>query len=215
MRRIFITATGTEVGKTYIGSKLIENLIKDGKKIEVYKPIISGFVDRDYNDLRLLLKSWGKDYTQETISKMARYIFAEPLSPDIVARRHKKTISTKEVVKFCTAKTIADFQIIEGAGGVMTPINHNQTMLDLIKELQSEVILVSNNYLGMLSHTLTSLNALKASKIKVLAIIINKISVNDLKIEELIESLKNFYKGEIIVVEKNGNLALNLKANLG
>jgi len=213
MRRIFITATGTEVGKTYIGSKLIENLIKDGKKIEVYKPIISGFVDRDSNDLRLLLNSWGKNYTQENISKVARYIFAEPLSPDIVARRHKQTISTKEIVKFCTAKTTVDFQIIEGAGGLMTPINNNQTMLDLIKELKAEVILVTNNYLGMLSHTLTCLNALRASRIKVLAIIINKIYVNDLKIEELIESLKNFYRGEIIVVEKNGNLKLNLGRN--
>ena len=92
----------------------------------------------------------------------------------------------------------------------MTPINNNQTMLDLIKELKAEVILVTNNYLGMLSHTLTCLNALRASRIKVLAIIINKIYVNDLTIEELIESLKNFYRGEIIVVEKNGNLELNL-----
>jgi dethiobiotin synthetase len=95
----------------------------------------------------------------------------------------------------------------------MTPINNNQTMLDLIKELKAEVILVTNNYLGMLSHTLTCLNALSASRIKVLTIIVNKIYVNDLKIEELIESLKNFYRGEIIVVEKNGNLKLNLGRN--
>jgi dethiobiotin synthetase len=206
---IFITGTSTEVGKTYIAAKLIESLVKTNAKISVYKPIISGFEDAQQNDIKILLKAQNRPYTKENIENTALYIFKAPISPDIAARNIGITIDINKIKKFI--KNTSDITIIEGAGGLMTPINAAQTNLDLIKALKknlgAKAILITTNYLGMLSHTLSAIKALKAEKIEIDRLIINQTHQNELDVNELKKSLQNFFSGKIILLKLHESLA--------
>lgn len=198
---IFITGTSTEVGKTYIAFKIVEDLIKNNNKISVYKPIISGFENDKENDIKILLKAQNKPYTKENIKKTSLYIFKEPISPDIASRKNKIEIDIKKIKNFI--KNASDITIIEGAGGIMTPVSSTKTNLDLIKALKAKVILITNNYLGMLSHTLTAIKALQTEDIEIESIVINQIHENELDVSELKKTLGFFYQGKIVLIEKN------------
>lgn len=198
---IFITGTSTEVGKTYVACKIIRNSIQNGLKISVYKPVISGFENNQDNDLKLLLKAQNKPYTKENIEKISLYIFKEPISPDIASRKNQIEIDVKKIKNFI--KNASDITIIEGAGGIMTPINSTQTNLDLIKALKAKAIVITTNYLGMLSHTLSAIKALQTEYIEIESIVINQIHENDLDVSELKKTLGFFYQGQIVLIEKN------------
>ncbi len=177
--QFFITATGTDIGKTFTLEKICQKLIKDGNKVEAIKPIISGFNDNDQNsDSAKILKILGLDLTKNNLDKISPYRFSAPLSPNIAAALENKNIDFSELVKFCQDKIFAaqnnnNYLFIEGSGGVMTPVNNNKTFADLIVELKIPAILVTGNYLGTISHTLSAIKVLQAHKIEVAQIIFN------------------------------------------
>ncbi len=201
--QFFITATGTDIGKTFILEKICRKLIKDGQKIDAIKPIISGFKDDDPNsDSAKILKILGQDLTKNNLDKISPYRFSAPLSPNIAAALEHKNIDFSELIKFCQDKIIEakknnNYLFIEGAGGVMTPVNDHKTFADLIFELKIPAILVTGNYVGTISHTLTTIKALQAHNIEIAQIIFN---CKDSKIgaAENIKTLRNFTDVEII-----------------
>ena len=177
--QFFITATGTDIGKTFILENICRQLLKNGKKVTAIKPIISGFQDDDpSSDSAKILTILGLDLNQKNLDSISPYRFKAPLSPNIAANLENKNIDFEELVKFCQnkidqAKQNNSYLFIEGAGGVMTPINNDKTFADLISELKIPTILVVGNYLGTISHTLTSIKAMQAHNIKVSQIILN------------------------------------------
>lgn len=198
----FVTATGTDVGKTFMVEKICRKLIKDGKKCKAIKPIISGF---DINDLKSdsakILKALGKEINLNNIQEISPWRFKEPLSPNIAANLEKKPINFSSLIKFCKkqielAKKKNEYLFIEGAGGVMTPISNNKTFLDLIEKLGIPVILVTSDYLGTISHTLTAIKALEEKNIKIDQIIFNQRDESKTN-QEIIKTLKKFTKNKI------------------
>lgn len=159
-RRIFISGIGTEVGKTFCSAIVVEAL-----KADYWKPIQAGELD----DLDSL---WVRDFISNDISKFhtERYLLSEPMSPHAAAKIDgiEMKISDFETPK--TENTI----VIEGAGGLMVPINEKgDMMVDLIPELADETILISKNYLGSINHTLLSVELLKSRGINIKGIIFN------------------------------------------
>jgi dethiobiotin synthetase len=160
MRKIFITGIGTDVGKTVISAILTEALQAD-----YWKPIQAGFED---GTDKLRVKNW----ISNTISQFheEQFLLKEPMSPHAAAELENKNIQLSDFkLPNCNNSNL----IIEGAGGLLVPINNTHVVADLIMCLDAEVLLVSRNYLGSINHTLLTLNELLSRKLKISGIIFN------------------------------------------
>lgn len=203
--KIFITSTGTNVGKTYVTNKLIKCLkTNSNKKIYAIKPIISGFIfAKKPNDISEICEALGIKYNKEIIKKIARYFYKKPLSPDIAARNSKEEkVKISEIIKFTNQFKHYNTLIIEGAGGAFVPLNNTENTSDLIAKIADKIILVCGSYLGSLSHTISCFEAMKAKRIKPDFIIISQnLSKKDelyISEKETIKSLVNFIDIPII-----------------
>jgi dethiobiotin synthetase len=163
---IFVTATNTNVGKTYACKVLLKKLHKRNKKVGYFKPIETGVknIASDGSAILKFTKKLNKSYKKLTIDDIVPYQFKLPAAP-FVAKKNKK-ISTKKILKqinylfgFC------DVLVVEGAGGLMVPILENYFMIDLIKDISNKfntkVVLITSSKLGCINDTLLSQMALK------------------------------------------------------
>jgi len=160
MRKIFVTGIGTDVGKTIVCAVLVEALMAD-----YWKPIQCGVTPSTDSELvkSLLTNSQTKIHPEA-------YCLKEPKSPHSAAKAEGVSIDL-EKVKVPKSDNIN--MIIEGAGGLMVPLNEKNLVVDLISHLKAEVIIVSSFYLGSINHTLLTCSELKARHIPVLGIIFN------------------------------------------
>lgn len=210
MQKIFITSSGTGVGKTLFTCALIEVIRGENKNIHALKPIISGFKEnKKPNDISLITDSLGLEYNKNNIAKINHLAFSKPLSPDMAARIEKRPeINYNNLTRFCKKfdKQNLDYLLIEGAGGVMVPITKNKTMLNLAQEVTDKNILVVGSYLGSLSHTLTAFEVLKNNHAKPSLIVVtqnlNKSEDLYIPILQTIKSLEKFVNCPIIAIEK-------------
>lgn len=161
-KNYFITGIGTEIGKTIVSAILVEKL-----KADYWKPIQSGDLENsDTKKVKSLISN------QSTIFHPEAYQLTQPYSPHYSAAIDGVEIKLQEINIPKTDRPL----IIEGAGGLMVPLNAQDLMIDLIKKLNTEVILVSKNYLGSINHTLLSIEALKNRGISIKGLIFNGIS---------------------------------------
>ncbi|MEO6523675.1 MAG: dethiobiotin synthase [Mucilaginibacter sp.] len=158
-RPIFITGIGTGIGKTIVSAVMVEHF-----KADYWKPIQSGDLD---NSDTLMVKSLISNST--SVFHPEAYRLTQPYSPHKSAALDGITIDPAKIILPKTQNQL----IIEGAGGLMVPLNDTFLMIDLIKQLDAEVILVSKNYLGSINHTLLSIEALKYRSIPLKMIIFN------------------------------------------
>ena len=156
---LFVTGIGTGIGKTIISTILVEKLEAD-----YWKPIQSGDLDdSDTLKVKNLVSNSRSVFHQEA------YRLTQPYSPHKSAALDGIVIDADKIVTPATENQL----IIEGAGGLMVPLANNFLMIDLIKNLGAEVVLISQFYLGSINHTLLSALALKQYKIPVKGIIFN------------------------------------------
>ncbi len=158
-KKYFITGIGTEIGKTITSAIVTEHL-----KADYWKPIQSG--DLENSDT---LKVEGLISNHKTQFYPEAYRLTQPFSPHYSAELDGVEISLDAIVLPQTENNL----IVEGAGGLMVPLNGQDLIIDLIQKLGLEVILVSKNYLGSINHTLLSVEALKSRNIPIRGIIFN------------------------------------------
>ncbi|ALL05749.1 ATP-dependent dethiobiotin synthetase BioD [Pedobacter sp. PACM 27299] len=155
----FITGIGTGIGKTIVSAILTQKLESD-----YWKPIQSGDLDQsDSLSIKDLISS------TKTVIHPEQYRLSQPLSPHLSARLDGIEIKAQDLKLPVTNNHL----IIEGAGGLMVPINEKELILDLIPVLNAKLIIVSQNYLGSINHTLLTLEVLKSRNIQVEGIIFN------------------------------------------
>jgi len=176
---IFITGIGTGIGKTIVSAVLVEKL-----KADYWKPIQSG--DLDSSDT-LAVQSLVTN--TKSVFHPEAYRLTQPFSPHKSAAIDGITIDPEKIV----APVTDNILVIEGAGGLMVPLNDDFLMIDLIRQLGAEVILVSQNYLGSINHTLLSVYTLKKEQISVKGIIFNGI-----KDDSSETYIRNYSKLEIL-----------------
>lgn len=159
MTKYFVSGIDTGIGKTLISAILTEKLNAD-----YWKPIQSGDLDQsDSKTVASLISN------SRTIIHPETYRLTQPLSPHLSSRLDGISIKIEQMVLPETENHL----IVEGAGGLMVPLNENDLIIDLVKKLKLEMILVSENYLGSINHTLLSLAMLKLYNIPVKGIIFN------------------------------------------
>jgi len=158
----FITGIGTGIGKTIVSAVVTEKLQAD-----YWKPIQSG--DLDNSDS---LKIESLISNAKTIIHSEGFKLTQPLSPHLSAKIDNIDLQ----INYLQTPQTNNHLIIEGAGGLMVPLNDQELMIDYIQSLGVKVILVSQNYLGSINHTLLSIEALKFRGIEIAGIIFNGIS---------------------------------------
>ena len=195
MSAYFVTATGTDVGKTFVTAGLIRHLRGAGQSVSALKPVVSGFdlATAALSDPGVLLNALDEQLAPEAFERLSPWRFAAPLSPDMAASREDRVIDFDALVAFCR-EAIARQQgtlFIEGVGGAMVPLDTQHTVLDWMAALKLPLILVTGSYLGTISHTLTALDVLAHRKLKVAAIVLND-TPSDIPLDETAATLARF-----------------------
>lgn len=196
MTAIFVTSTGTDVGKTFVSAGLIRCLRNRKKDVDALKPIISGFdpAHAGDSDSGVLLRALGLPLTDEEIEDISPWRFAAPLSPDMAARHEGKEIDFDQLLSFCET-TIEESDgplLIEGVGGVMAPLDQTNTVLDWIAELNIPSILVAGSYLGSISHTLTAAAALDGENCDLTTIVVSETAGSHVPLYETVATVSRF-----------------------
>ncbi len=174
-----VMGTGTDIGKTYVTSLLLQDARRRGIEARAVKPIMSGVESVAANDAATLLRAMGTPITADTVKQISPWQFQAPLSPHRAAALEGKTINIDDVYAWCKVWCEQHHNgLIEAVGGIMVPLTYHTTTLDWAKQLGLPVILVTGTYLGTLSHTLTSLQCLHQANISLAGIIVNHSSVS-------------------------------------
>ena len=167
VQSLFITATGTNIGKTHTTVQLIEAFAAKGLSVGVYKPIETGVVSLP-EDASLLLKvcqKVNKNFKNLTPEDITAYTFPLPAAP--FCADTKQEIKLERIMeKYHELSQHCDILLVEGAGGLMVPVRKEYMMIDLAKELDAKVLLVTPSRLGCINDTLLSMEALKAYDIE-------------------------------------------------
>jgi len=178
IRGIFVTGTDTGVGKTIITGLLGRFLSDKGYNVVTQKWIQTGCRESLAADIKLHLKIMGRDKNdlKGYADFVSPYIFKAPSSPHLASRVENKRINPEKIIK--TFKFLSgrfDFIIVEGIGGALVPFNKKRLVIDIARGLKLPVLVVAQNKLGAINHTLLTLEALKTRKLAVLGLVFNNI----------------------------------------
>jgi dethiobiotin synthetase len=216
---LFITGTGTDVGKTYVAAALIRHFRTMGRLVDAIKPVVSGFdpAQAAASDPGVLLKALGRPVTADEIDQVSPWRFRAALSPDLAASREGRRIDVDQVVAFCNdvVGRRRDILLIEGAGGIMVPLDGQRTVLDLMMALRLPVILVAGSYLGAISHTLTAIDSLFQRQLNVLAIIVSETAGSTVPLDEVVATLSRFVEPVIALPRTRAGVSPNLGGLFG
>ena len=167
MKGIFVTGTDTEIGKTIVSAALV-NRLRKRENVCYWKPIQTGIeADDDTETVRILANC----LDEEIFDKGFR--LEKPLSPHLSAKLANTVISVEKTLQFIENFQTEKFWIVEGAGGILVPLNENELMSDLIKALSLPVLIVAHSKLGTINHTLLTIESLRNRNLKILGVVLN------------------------------------------
>lgn len=173
MKGAFITATGTGVGKTWLASALTLACVQRGKHVAAIKPIETG-VDPTPLDALALARACGNE---SLATAPGLYRAKEPLAPYAIEKRGGPGVGSLRTLakRIRELASDADYTIVEGLGGVLVPLDRERTVADLGALLDLQTVVVARNAIGVLSYTLTAVEALRKRNISVRAIVLNHV----------------------------------------
>jgi dethiobiotin synthetase len=182
-RGLFITGTGTGVGKTYVGALIAKALRDAGKRVGVYKPAASGCDVRDGNLISPdAIALWEAAGRPGTLEKVCPQLFAAPLAPHLAARAEGRQVDRallRQGIQFWLATS--DVVVVEGAGGLMSPISDEDYNVDLAAEFGFPLLVVAANVLGTINATLQTLITARTfrDRFRVAGVVLNSPSQTD------------------------------------
>jgi len=180
MNGVFITGSNTDVGKTTVGVEIIRHLSKT-RKVRVRKPVETNcqLINDAYapKDAIALNEACSEP---EPLSVVCPYCFELETSPEEASSHEGTTLSIDDLVSACNADTEDSFVLVEGAGGLYSPIADASLNSDLAKRLQVPIVIVICDELGAISQALLTIEAAKKNKLSVSCVVLNEIQANNL-----------------------------------
>jgi len=201
MSVVFVTGAGTDIGKTYVSCALLHALRAAGQWVRALKPVVSGVgpvgdPSFDASDTARLLRAAGVAPTPDVIEGCSPWRFAAPLSPDMAAAQEGRTLALADVVAWSRHQidqaAPGDLLLIEGVGGVMSPMADDGLVLDWIAALNHPALLVCASHLGAISHALTALAALKGRGIDVAGLVVSETEGATVTLEATVSALAKY-----------------------
>ena len=174
-KKIFITGTNTEVGKTFITKNVIEHVQLKRYSVSPYKPVETGCIKKSLTliprDSMIYYRAINKKIALDQINP---YRFLEPISPAAAIKRSKRKVIINDYLSKLKDLPNSDLTIIEGAGGLCSPLAPDGYNIDLIRKVKVPTVLVAKDEIGVINNVILSISMLEKYKIKVLAIVLNR-----------------------------------------
>jgi dethiobiotin synthetase len=170
MNSLLITGTDTGVGKTWVGRALAHALVSAGRRVVAVKPVETGCQgDRSHLEDGALLAA----ATGQAEPRAALFRFSAPVAPALAAEREGETIDLDALVlRIEELSTDAEVLLIEGAGGLLSPITWEWTIVDLARSLGAGALVVATDRLGTINHTQLTLSALELAGLDVTGVVL-------------------------------------------
>lgn len=209
-KNVFITATGTDVGKTYISALIVKKMREVGLNCGYFKPVLSGVIEQNGklvdSDCNYVVKT-AKIPTDA--DDCVAYWWKEAVSPHLAAQRAGEEINIEKIKQLFDKKQKSyDYLLIEGAGGITCPLRlergEKYLLKDLIKELGANIIIVADGGLGTINSTLLTVEYAKLNNIKIEGIILNNFNPNSFMHQDNLKQVEYLTGIKVIAtVEKN------------
>lgn len=168
---VFVTGTGTEVGKTVVAAVIAHTLAAEGKRVAVFKPAVTGLEEEGETDHALLRRASGSQQSDEQI---APYRYKPPASPHLAAALAGEEIDPERLRQAARdAAAGADAIVCEGVGGLLVPLTPTYLVRDLAADLGYPLAIVASPGLGTINHTLLTLESARAAGLEVAAVVLN------------------------------------------
>lgn len=204
MNGVFITGSNTDVGKTTVGVEIIRHLSKT-RKVRARKPVETNcqLINEAYapKDAITLNEACSEP---EPLSIVCPYCFELEASPEQASSHDGTTLSIDDLARVCNADTEDSFVVVEGAGGLYSPIADAALNSDLAKRLQVPIVIVIRDELGAISQALLTIEAANKNKLSVSCVVLNAIQANNLCNKEALTA----YTKIPVVSFSNKNLGL-------
>jgi dethiobiotin synthetase len=160
LRGVFVTGTGTEVGKTVVAAVIARTLAAAGARVAVFKPAVSGLDEGGEPDHALLRRACGSTQSDDEI---APYRYGPPASPHLAAELAGERIDPRRLIDGArTAAEGAELLVCEGVGGLLVPLTLDHLVRDFARELGLPLVIAASPGLGTINHTLLTLEAARA-----------------------------------------------------
>jgi dethiobiotin synthetase len=170
LRGVFVTGTGTEVGKTVVAAVIARGLARSGESVAVFKPAVTGLEEPGEADHELLRRAAGSEQDDDQI---APYRYRAAVSPHLAAELEGETIEPALLVERAReAAAAADAIVCEGVGGLLVPLTPGYLVRDLARELELPLVVAARPGLGTINHTLMTLEAARAVGIDVAGVVL-------------------------------------------
>jgi dethiobiotin synthetase len=167
---VFVTGTGTEVGKTVVAAVVARTLAGEGKRVHVFKPAVTGLDEGGETDHALLRRASESSQSDEEI---APYRYGPPASPHLAARLAGEEIDPERLRAAARAAADgADAIVCEGVGGLLVPLSPSYLVRDLASDLGHPLVVVASPGLGTINHTLLTLEVARGAGLKVTAVVL-------------------------------------------
>jgi len=214
-KNLFVTATGTDVGKTYVSALIVKKMREKGYNCGYFKPVMSGVIEKDgkliESDCNFVVNFAN---VKEKADDCVSYWWKEAVSPHLAAKRAGMKIDIQKILTDFKEKTEKyDYLLIEGAGGITCPLslenNEKYLLSDLICELKSPIVIVADGGLGTINSTVLTVEYAKNRQIPVNGIILNNFDSGNFMHQDNLKQVE--YLTGINVVETVSKNALDIK----
>lgn len=167
---VFVTGTGTEVGKTVVAAAIARTLTSEGKRVAVFKPAVTGLDEGVETDHALLRRASG---STQSDAEIAPYRYGPPASPHLAAALVGEEIDPERLRQTAAAAAEgADAIVCEGVGGLLVPLSPDYLVRDLAADLDYPLVVVAGPSLGTINHTLLTIESARAAGLEVAAIVL-------------------------------------------
>lgn len=210
-KKVFVTATGTDKGKTYVSALIAKKVKQLNKNIGYYKVALSGADDIASSDAGYVkqIASLDQDY-----DSMISYLFSESLSPHLAAKRSGVQIKMERAVNdFESVCEQFDYVLVEGSGGIVCPISYENEkimLIDVVKQFDLGVVIVCSAGLGTINETVLTTAYLQNNGVKIEGIIMNEYDENDAMHIDNAFMIQELTKQKIIAYVKKGDVDLQI-----
>ncbi|KOF56678.1 MULTISPECIES: dethiobiotin synthase [Clostridium] len=217
-KNIFITATGTDVGKTFVTALIVKKLRDEGYNAGYYKAALSGAEVTENGlipgDAYYVNKTAN---INETMDNLVSYVYKEAVSPHLASQIEGHPVEMEKVIEaFNNAAVKYDYVTMEGSGGIVCPIRYDDKKImleDIIKKLDLSTLVIADAGLGTINNVVLTVEYLKRRNIKVKGIILNHYSDGDFLHEDNKKMIEEITEVPIIALVKKGDKKLNIDIN--
>jgi len=168
--RVFVTGTGTGIGKTVVAAAIAHTLAEEGKRVAVFKPAVTGLDEEGEPDHALLRRAAGCEQSDDEI---APYRYGPPMSPHLAAELAGEEIEPDKLLTAArTAAVDADALVCEGVGGLLVPLAPDYLVRDFAADLALPLVIAATPGLGTINHTLLTIEAARAVDLEVKVVVL-------------------------------------------